>query len=1038
MTTGAIALAQAQEPPPQSSQQAAQSQANEQESLSTVTVTGSRIAAPNAVSTSPITVLSSKYLQQTGKTDIGDVITQLPQNFNNGLGQDLGNGTSGLSSAGGVSTADLRGLGPNRTLVLVDGRRLGQGSPYTFIQSPAPDLDQIPSGLVERVEVVTGGASAAYGSDAIAGVINFIMKKNFQGVQVDGQWNEYWHDNGDTFIQNQVTQFGATPATGTSRDGIQRDFDVLMGTNFAGGQGNITAYLSYRHQDPVASSQRDYGGCQVYPVTAADNSVTGLTCGGSSNSNWFEPFTGPNAKTAYSVMGNGFVPYGTAGTVPPAEYNSQTLIYMTREDDRYNAAILAHQDINDYVKPYAEVYFMDDRTHQQVAPAALFKDANPLDPFGTGEYPVNCGNSLLSSQEASLLCSPAQLASVAPGGQYAGQACAFNTDPVTGAVTSPNCADVQIGRRNIEGGGRNSDYEHENYRAVLGTKGEFADAWTYDLYGQYYYTTFFNSNTKYFNFQAIDDALQVTGPAANPVCISGGSCVPYNIWSSGAVTPAMLQYLYLMGTGAGNSTLRTLHAEVTGDLGEYGITSPLAHEGVAVDVGWEHRNDHEFFEPDSAEQSGLLSGFGSAAVPIDNSVSVGEEFLEVRAPLIEDQPFVHQLIFDSGYRHSDYTTIGTTDTYKFELQYSPIPDYRLRLSYNTAIRAPSVVELFNPQLVGLASVNGDPCAATVNSTGVLSPAVDSLAQCQNMGVTAAQYGNGGTTNTIPQGTAGQLSQLTGGNPHLSPESAETYTIGLNFAPSQVQGLTGSIDFYHIAISGEVGTIPFSTIFTNCANTGSPVYCSQIVRNPVTGGLTGNNIANGGYVIQTNVNTGAALASGIDVSLGYTYPLPIGLGSLDFALNGTWLDHFETTPVPGAHTYDCASLFGFTCQTVNPRWHHIASLTWNTPWWGLSTTARWRYISGVSQDNDSNDPSLHFATWGAYDYANASIPSYSYLDLEADWHVLKQLTLRVGVNNALDKDPPLIDSFIVAGGQANTYTLYDFLGRQVYAAFTAKF
>ena len=141
-----------------------------------VVVTGSRIAAPNLTSTSPIQVVTQKEIQTSGKTDISDIILQLPQNFDNGLGQDLGNRTSGLTTAGGVATADLRGLGPNRTLVLVDGIRLGIGSPYTFIQQPAPDLDQIPTFLVERIDVVTGGASATYGSDAIAGVINFVMK----------------------------------------------------------------------------------------------------------------------------------------------------------------------------------------------------------------------------------------------------------------------------------------------------------------------------------------------------------------------------------------------------------------------------------------------------------------------------------------------------------------------------------------------------------------------------------------------------------------------------------------------------------------------------------------------------------------------------------------------------------------------------------------------------------------------------------------------------------------------------------------------
>ena len=1005
--------------------------------LEEVVVTGTRIAAPNAVSTSPIQVISAESIATTGKTDISDMIMQLPQNFNNGIGQDLGNGTSGLTTAGGVATADLRGLGPNRTLVLVDGRRLGQGSPYTAIQSPAPDLDQIPAGLVDRVEVVTGGASAAYGSDAIAGVINFIMKKNFQGFQVEGQLNTNWHSNNNTYMQNLVSGFGATPATGTDWDGHQRSFDVLMGTNVADGKGNVTAYLSYRHADPVLSSQRDFGGCQLNPVTDANNNVTSLACGGSSNSNWFQPLTGPNANTIYSVHGAGFIVQGAGvATTPPSSFNSQPYIYMTREDDRYNAAFLAHEELFEALQPYAEFYFMDDRTHQEVAPSALFKDSNPLDPFGSGNYPVNCDNPLLSGSQASILCSPAQLAYVAA---TPGQACIFQTDPTTGLASSPNCADVRIGRRNVEGGGRSSDYEHENFRAVLGTRGDFGDSWSYDAYGQYFYTTFFNSQQNYLSFQGIDNALQVTGTAAQPVCISGGVCVPYNIFSDGGVTAAQTQYLNLLGTGQGTSTLRTLHAEITGQLGKYGLKSPWATDGLAINLGYEHRNDHEFFRPDAAEQSGLLSGFGAAAVPIDNSVSVSELFAELRAPLLRDAPGAHDLLFDTGYRRSDYSTSGVTNTYKFEVQYAPIADYRLRLSYDKAIRAPSVVELFNPQAVVTLALGNDPCAPTFTASGAIqAPAAYSLAQCQRMGVTAAQYGNGGTTNTIPQGTGSQLSGLQGGNPNLHPEEAETYTIGVNFAPSQLRNFTGSLDYYHIALTGVVGTIPANVIFSQCANTGDPFYCSQVFRNPVTGGLnTIGSPAGGGYVFQASVNTGAALVSGLDLQLYYKQDLPEGWGHLAFELNGAYLQHVETTPVPGGATYDCVGLFGATCQTVNPHWRHILRTTWVTPI-NVSLAATWRYMGAVSQDNNSSDPTLHLATFGGLDLVNGQIPSYGYLDLAASWRLHDTLTVRVGINNALDKDPPLLSSTIVPGGQANTNDVYDMFGRQLFLSFTAKF
>ena len=982
----------------------------ETQPLQEIIVTGSRIASPNEVSTSPIQVISSKSIQVSGKTDITDIISQLPQIFTNDLGQDLGNGTSGLTTPGGVATADLRGLGPARTLVLVDGRRLGVGSPNTAIAEPAPDLDQIPAGLVERIEVVTGGASAAYGSDAIAGVVNFIMKRNFEGFQVDGQVGENWHDNGNTFVQGLVRQFGGTPPTGTAKDGRNRTFDMLMGTNFADGKGNITAYLSYRHADPVESSQRDYGACQLgvpFPPTDANGNIIGTACGGSSNSNWFQPTGGPNAGNVYSVYGHSFVPRGSVATTPTADYNSQAFISMTRQNERYNAAFMVHQEITPAFQPYAEFFFMDDRTHQQTAPAALFKDSNPLDATGAGDYYVNCSNPLLSAQQQGVLCTPAQIA-------------ADTANPGSATVR------MRIGRRNIEGGDRFVDFQHTNYRAVFGAKGNFAEAWSYDVYGQYFYTKFTDSNQKYLSYEGIGNALLVTGTAANPTCINTNArgCVPYNIFSDGGVTQAALNYLYQLGTAQGSSTLRTLHADVTGKLGNYGITSPLATEGVGVNIGFEHRNDHEFLQPDSAEESGLLAGFGSAVAPIDNSISVKEEFIELRAPLVQDKPGAKELLFDTGYRRSDYTTAGVTNTYKFEVQYAPVADYRFRASYDRAVRAPSVAELFTPPIVGQAVIGNDPCAP---------PITFSLLQCERTGVTAAQYNSG----SIPQGTATQLSQETSGNVALKPEQADTYTIGVNFAPSQIPHLTGSIDYYHINIKDEVGVIPYLVILSNCADTGDPAYCSQIVRSPSTGSLTGNSTTSGGYVVQKNYNLGTAVNSGIDAQLNYRLDLPPGFGGLSFALNGSYLLHNETTPLPGAHTYDCAGLFGITCQTVNPRWHHLFRTTWETPW-NVAASLTWRYIGAVSQDNNSGDPTLHFSTWGAYDFYNARIPSYNYLDLEATWNVNKILQIRAGANNILDKDPPVLNSEIVSGGAANTYSLYDMFGRQLFLAFTAKF
>jgi outer membrane receptor protein involved in Fe transport len=1019
---------------------AAPAAAAQQAQLQEVVVTGSRIAAPNQKSTSPIEVVSSAAIRSTGKSDISDVLNQLPQNFNNAIGQDLGNGTSGLSTPGGVETADLRGLGPNRTLVLVDGRRLGQGSPNTAIASPAPDLDQIPFGLVDRVEVVTGGASAAYGSDAVAGVVNFILKRNFQGLQIDGQYNSNWHTNHESAIQDLVRKFGGVPPTGTSTDGSQRTFDVLMGTDFADGQGNVTAYFSYRHANPVASSQRDFGACQLNPVADADGNIVGLQCAGSSNSNFFNP-NPPGLQTTggYNVLGNQLIPFGTAATAPPVEFNSQKYIYMTREDDRYNAAVLAHMKVNDFVQPYAQFFFMNDRTNTAIAPSGLFKDSNPNDPFGTGDYPVNCDNPLLSGQEASILCSPAQLTYVAAN---PGQGCIFNTD-ASGAVTSPNCADVNIGRRNIEGGGRTFLFEHTNYRAVLGATGALGDAWTYDAYGQYYYTTFFNSNNHFLSFRAIDSALQVTTNASGqPVCISGGSCVPYNIFNTNGVTPDQVTPLLETGTAYGTTTLRTLHGEVTGQLGSYGLASPFARDGLAVDIGYEHRGENVTFAPDAAELSGDLSGFGSASVAIDNDVSVSEEFAELRAPLVQNKTGVKDLLFDTGIRHSKYSSVGSVNTFKFEVQFAPVADYRLRASFDRAIRAPNIIELYNPQSVVTTNFGTvDPCAATVASSGAIQHAQFSLQQCLNMrgAISAADftnlYGNGADTDRIPQGTAGQLSELTGGNTHLQPEIANTYTIGLNLAPRQIPNFNASIDYYHIRIDGAVGVVPAGAAFNNCGNNADPFFCSLIFRNPHNGGLdTIGAPSGGGYVVQTNLNVASALVSGIDVQFDYRHDLPRKLGSVALDLNGAYLLHTDTQPFKGAHTYNCAGYYGGTCQTINFRWHHILRATWRMPW-GIGAALTWRYLGPVSLDTNSPDPTLNN---GSIDYVDARIPAVNYFDFEATWDANSVLTLRAGINNLLDKDPPILSNNIVPGGAANTYPVYDMFGRELFAGFSARF
>ena len=1005
--------------------------AAETPALEEVVVTGSRIPVPTNISaTSPTIVVSSQEIQLQGHTDITDVINSLPQNII-GTNADFGNTSSPLTATGGFSTVDLRGLGPQRTLVLVNGRRLGAGDPSTTNQNVAPDIDQIPAPLLERVDVVTGGASATYGSDAIAGVVNFILKKDFQGVQVDGQYGFNQHNQHDNYVQgllsqnDPITGFTAvTPPTGSIRDGYKHDISVLMGTNVADGAGNVTGYFVYHDQQPVAASARDFSDCQLYstPQFTGVGPFAGVDCYGSSNSNRFTP-ENPNASgfgTRYTVVGSQFLPWPQAGSSPPGVYDFNQFEYLQRQDQRYQAGFLSHIDLNDHVKPYMEFGWMDDKSTAVVAPSALFVASNPF--TADNNYLINCSNPLLSAQQRSLICTPAQIAgdTAVPG--------------------SPgNSADLQIGRRNIEGGGRESIYEHQNFRIVAGTTGDVASGWTYDMYGSYYSTATFQSNNNYLDYAKANNALQATtGANGQTVCVSGGQCVPWNIFQTGGVTPAQLAYLQTPGTAKGTNTETIEHIDLTGDLGKFGLKLPLAKDGVGVNVGAEHRSDSVAFNPDGAELSGDLAGFSGAVVPINASYSIKEAFAEFRVPVLHDVPGAYDLTMDTGYRYSNYSTTGTTNTYKFEVQYAPIQDARLRFSFDRAVRAPNLIELFLAPSYGQENVfTSDPCAGV--------PSL-SLTQCERTGVTAAQYGDGVHANNITQCVSGQCGQVIEGNSQLTPEVAKTWSLGLSLTPVEWPDFTASIDYYHIALDNQVGNYPFAQIFNGCAVQNNPLLCSQIVRTP-QGALTGATVAGGGYILQKDFNLGASIVSGIDLQVNYRHTLPNGWGSLATALNGAYLQHQTLTPYPGAGSYDCAGLFGSTCNngSVNPHWRHNVRLTWETPW-KLLLSANWRFIGSTNFDNNSSNPLLqgneefNTTTPPFYDAYNARIPSYSYLDLIAAWHALSNLEIRAGITNVFDKDPPLVPSGDISAnsGPANSYPTYDYLGRQVFVAFTAKF
>ena len=960
-----------------------------------IVVTGSRIPSPNLTSVSPVTAVTQEELKLQGTTNVETLLNNLPQVF-----ADFGGGVS--NGATGTATVNLRGLGNTRTLVLVDGRRLMPGDPAL----PVADLNAIPASLVERVDVLTGGASAVYGSDAVGGVVNFIMQKNFEGVRIDGQYGFAQHKN-DSSLARSVIKTAPFPIPlpdDNVIDGETSEITIALGVNAPDGKGNITAYAGYRHIEPILQSQRDYSVCSLATTSGAQPSIYDTrVCAGSSNSA-FGRFINPNTGGGVSVNPNGtqtFVPFTNA-----LRFNYAPQNYYQRPDDRYTAGFFAHYDFNDMFQVYSDLLFADDHTRAQIASSGFFIGTGSN---GTSTIGINCNNPLMTVAQQNQLCGAA-------GG--------------TSAVIQNS-----LGFR-FAGIPRSDDLRHTAYRIDLGVRGQLAEGWNYDGYIQYG-TTIYNEHYEGdVSVSKAQNALLVnpaTGDCfvddANPNPTTG--CVPLNIFRAGGLTPAALAYVITPGFKSGETTERVANFSVTGDLGPQGFKSPLANDGVGVALGAEYRRESLSLIVDQEFASGDLSGQGGPTLGNHGSFDVYELFGEARLPLMQDQPLAKDLTVELGYRFSDYNTAAnTTHTYKFGVNWSPVDDIKLRASYNRAVRAPNVVELFTPQGVGLFG-GSDPCA----NRGA------SLAACVASGATAAQYNAG-----IQQCPAAQCTALLGGNPNLKAEESDTYTVGVVLQPRWFPGFNFTADYFDIKVSNLVSSLPALTV-SQCITSGTPAACALFHRDPSTGTIFGNQ----GYITAINFNTGYLKTSGVDVQANYrTQFSDWGMGewgglSLNFV--GTWTKEYVTQPITGSGTYDCVGLYGVVCSAGAqggpiPEWRHKMRVTWTTPW-PVTLSASWRYISGVDFDANQTNPFLA-DPFGRTDIPDAHIKAYSYLDLSGTWKVRDAVTLRAGVNNVLDKDPPFLDSnnFPASGppfGNGNTYPgTYDALGRTIFFGLTADF
>ena len=911
--------------------------------LEEVLVTGSRIATADGFGrTSPVTVVGMDDISSTGLTRVEDVLNSLPQ-IETALHSFDANGISGTASI------DLRGLGAFRTLVLMNGRRLQPGG----VSATAVDVNQIPAAMIERVEVLTGGASATYGADAVAGVVNFIMRR-VDGVEISAGVSGYQHDNSNKYLPPLMDARGFEYPTGSSGfDGKAYNVDLVVGGDFADGRGNATVYATWRDNEALLQGSRDYGSCAL--------SNAGTSCGGSANAIVPNFFIAPSVDGVSDYSQSLFLSMNSSGGLDPWDgtnrYNYAPVNHFMRPDTRWSMGAFVDYEINENAIAYLETNFATDTTKGQIAESGTFFAEEYWLPLDNSLFPQPFRDALLS---------------------YWPDAEEFG---------------IYIGKRNVEGGPRASNFQHDGFRIVTGLKGAINDNWDYDmsyLYGQT------DSSMAYVNdFFAPRIATAVDGEA----CAADADCIPYEVFTYQGVTPEAAQSMLGTAIMSGKTSTRVINAFVTGDTG----LSLFSEDNIMVAGGFEHRHEKYLRISDSVFQDGSLLGQGGPTPGVEGGYTVAEFFGEANVPLLSGVTGAQALTLDLAYRYSDYSTSGGTSTYRVGFDWQPIDLVRVRAGYNRAVRAPNVAELFSAQALGLWS-GVDPCA---NEGGV--PPVYSAAQCANMGVTADQYGN------ITASPAGQYNGLFGGNPELDPEVADTYTLGVVINPTD--SMTVSIDYWDITIEDTINNIGAPTILEQCGEFG--ILCDQITRNQNGNLWQGTN----GFVEDTTINLGENHWEGVDLAFNWAID---GLGGTwTTNLIGTYMMTKEVLSLPTVpeSAYDCVGNVSTRCFPT-PDWRHTADVSYDSNEW-FSVTLRWRYFDGVEYTETVD--TIAGKEMGS---------SQNYFDLNGvlRW---KQHDLVLGVNNFMDEEPPMVGGTLTTN--ANTYAgFYDTLGRYLYAKATFRF
>ncbi|WP_299174986.1 TonB-dependent siderophore receptor [uncultured Brevundimonas sp.] len=954
------------------------------ETVGEIVVTGSRIRVQDYVAPNPVQTISAESISQSGQTNLTQFLQDVPALVNS---VDSETGADVNSNFNGLALLNLRNLGTGRTLVLVDGRRHVGSSPGTS----SVDVSQIPIAMVERTEILTGGASAIYGADGVTGVVNFILRKDFEGVDMRSQYG--WSDKGggeNTFVS------------------------LLAGHDFDSGRGNIMIGAEYDSTKDLDFNDREFTRVGN-TLTSYNNPDDGTGVNDDPNVpdfligkglRWFDTslegsvFT--NFNTAPSTVGASFLGNGTpyidgeyvgnayaiGGSGTPLEAFNDDLI---PGQDRYTLYASGRYDLNDNHQLFADVKYTSSKTDFIGQPS-----------YDYGLF-VSIDNPFIP---ANILAD-----ALTPGGLGTPDGAADNGLPGPG---------VLIARDNFFLGRLEQDTENETLRAVFGLRGSLGAGIDYEVS---YVAGEANQTIEYSNVRLNDRYYAATDVVVDPVtganvCRSNldpsalapgdiygqfvfddpalagrgtftpgpaSGCVPLNPFG----TPSAEALDWVMGEGVEKARLtqQVLNAFVTGDTEAW---FSLPSGPISFVLGGEYRKERSTTSPDRLQTQaealdfGGLTGLGRS-VATRGQYEVSEVFTELSVPVLRDLPFAKELTLNGAYRYSDYSTVGGTDTWNLGLRYRPIQDIMFRATQARAVRAPNINDIFRGRSQTAAGF-ADPCSSDNIAFGD-NPA-NRLANCTAaftaLGLDVADY-----TDTSSETTVGFIT----GNPLLQPEEADTFTVGFVANPRFLPGLALTLDYYDIEITGAIASYSVQTIVNNCYDlpAGNP-FCDLITR--------GTPVNNPGRIVsfdQVPGNLSSFTTSGVDFGVRYALnPADLGvkrdIGLFTFTLNGNYLDKLETQPTADADVNDDKGEEGA------PEWQANFDLTWVfrdlTVNYGYSWFDKTSRVSNVIL---ATQPDYYAPEYMYYDERSVH-------DIQVQYQIDDRFEVYGGVNNFTDQEP----------------------------------